>query len=95
LPAAKSIYPPQADSNGNSGVPAAAPRAQDRRFFPGIMHIEQTIEVPADHRLLLELPAGISLGMAKIALHITPPDPQKPKRAAFQSLWCKNSPNFA
>jgi hypothetical protein len=70
------------------GVPAAALRAQDQRFFPGIMLIEQTIEVPADHRLLLELPAGIPRGIAKIALHITPldPDPQKSKRVAFQSF---------
>jgi hypothetical protein len=28
LPQAKSIYPPKADSNGNSGIPAAALRAQ-------------------------------------------------------------------
>jgi hypothetical protein len=52
------------------------------------MIIEQTIEVPADHRLLLELPAGIPRGKAKIALHIIPLDSEsrKSKRAAFQSF---------
>jgi hypothetical protein len=32
LPAANSNCPPVADSNGNSGIPAAALQAQKRRF---------------------------------------------------------------
>jgi hypothetical protein len=52
------------------------------------MIIEQTIEVPADHRLLLEIPATIPRGKAKIALHITPfeANPGESKRLAFQSF---------
>jgi hypothetical protein len=36
------------------------------------MIIEQTIEVPVDHRVFFKLPETIPLGMVKIALHITP-----------------------
>jgi hypothetical protein len=65
------------------------------------MTIEQTIEVPDDHRIFLEISGTIPLGMVKIALDITPlkavPLPQdnpEPKRAAFQSFmkYCKAAP---
>jgi hypothetical protein len=52
------------------------------------MMIEQIIEVPADHRILLELPVDLR-GKAKIALRITPleaVDLRESKRAAFQSF---------
>lgn len=53
------------------------------------MIIEQTIEIPADHRIFLEVPKTVPQGMAKIALHITPLEaapPSQPKLAAFQSF---------
>jgi hypothetical protein len=57
------------------------------------MTIEQTIEVPEDHRIFLEIPGTVPQGMAKIALHIIPlkttPLPQisqESKRAAFQAF---------
>jgi hypothetical protein len=34
LPAANSNYPSAADSNGNSGIPAATLQVQKQRFFP-------------------------------------------------------------
>jgi hypothetical protein len=66
------------------------------------MTIEQTIEVPEDHRIFLEIPRTIPQGMAKIALDITPlkavpplpNSPEESKRAAFQLFIqrCKTAP---
>jgi hypothetical protein len=57
------------------------------------MTIEQTIEVPENHRIFLEIPEIIPQGMAKISLHIVPlkttPLPQtsqESKCAAFQAF---------
>jgi hypothetical protein len=40
------------------------------------MTIEQTIEIPADRRLVLDLPEDIPAGTAKITLSISPFDPR-------------------
>jgi hypothetical protein len=55
--------------------------------------IERTIEVPADHRIFLEIPETIPRGLAKIALHIIPLETvslprenQDSRRIAFHSF---------
>jgi hypothetical protein len=37
------------------------------------MTIEQTVEIPVDHRLVLELPHDIPLGRARVAITINSP----------------------
>ncbi|MDR2607629.1 MAG: hypothetical protein LBC57_04485 [Treponema sp.] len=71
-------------------------QTRDRDEFLGYtmgMIIEQTIEVPEDHRVFLEIPGTIPQGMVRISLHIIPlkttPPPQtsqESKRAAFQAF---------
>jgi hypothetical protein len=36
------------------------------------MTIEQTIEIPSDHRLVLELPYELPIGRARVELTVTP-----------------------
>jgi hypothetical protein len=40
------------------------------------MIIEQTIEIRADHRLVLDLPLELPLGKAKVAVTVTPELPR-------------------
>ena len=48
------------------------------------MIIEQTIEIPASHRIVLELPEELPIGKAKVELIITPETvPQSRRRDAF------------
>jgi hypothetical protein len=58
------------------------------------MTIEQTVEIPADHRLIIEVPPNIPAGRAKAALTLTfeTAAPQ-PKKASWRSLFgmCKDS----
>jgi hypothetical protein len=55
------------------------------------MTIEQTIEIPIEHRFSLKIPKAIPAGKAKIVVHITSLENSQPqninkKRAAFQSF---------
>lgn len=47
------------------------------------MTIEQTIEIPANRRIFLDLPPDLPVGAAKVALTVTPESPRKmtPKEA--------------
>jgi hypothetical protein len=52
------------------------------------MIVEQTVEVPADHRIFLEIPETIPQGKVKLAFYITPLEAESPesKGAAFRSF---------
>ena len=47
------------------------------------MTIEQTIEVPADHRVFLDLPPELPVGKAKITIT---PQTEKPASSAYGSI---------
>jgi hypothetical protein len=49
------------------------------------MTIEQTVEIPADHRLILELPQEIPAGKAEITLSISPK--ARPVKAPRQTAF--------
>ncbi|MDR1046563.1 MAG: hypothetical protein LBL64_02205 [Treponema sp.] len=59
------------------------------------MTIEQTVEIPADHRLTIEVPPEIPAGRAKAALTLTfeTAVPRLKKDASWRSLFgmCKDS----
>jgi hypothetical protein len=58
------------------------------------MTIEQTVEIPADHRLVFEIPPNIPAGRAKAALTLTfETAAPRPKKASWRSLFgmCKDS----
>jgi hypothetical protein len=59
------------------------------------MTIEQTVEIPADHRLVFEIPPHIPTGRVKAALTLSfeTAEPQPKKGASWKSLFgmCKNS----
>jgi hypothetical protein len=59
------------------------------------MTIEQTVEIPADHRLVFEIPPNIPAGRAKAALTLTfeTTVSQPEKGASWRSLFgmCKDS----
>jgi hypothetical protein len=61
------------------------------------MTIEQTVEIPADHRLVLDLPEDVPSGTAEIEITITPRKKKSYHTAEslrqFQGRW-KNSPRF-
>jgi hypothetical protein len=59
------------------------------------MTIEQTIEIPADHRLTLEIPREIPPGTAKIELTITPAKKGHTKESLLSLAGSlRGSPNF-
>ena len=47
------------------------------------MTIEQTVEIPADHRIFLELPPELPVGKAKITIT---PQPEKPVTNIYDSV---------
>jgi hypothetical protein len=47
------------------------------------MTIEQTVEIPADHRIFLDLPPELPVGKAKI---IITPQPEKPVTNIYDSV---------
>jgi hypothetical protein len=59
------------------------------------MTIEQTVEIPADHRLVFEIPPNIPAGRVKAALTLTfeTAEPQPEKGASWRSLFglCRDS----
>jgi hypothetical protein len=66
--------------------------------YAQIMTIEQTVEIPADHRLILEVPREIPAGRTRVELKFTPmpsascplereTDEKKKKLARFCGIW--------
>jgi hypothetical protein len=47
------------------------------------MTIEQTVDIRADHRLVLELPPETPLGMAKVEITVTPEETEEERRERF------------
>ena len=45
------------------------------------MTIEQTVEIPADHRLFIDIPLSIPAGKAKVELTVTPESREPSKEA--------------
>jgi hypothetical protein len=63
------------------------------------MIIEQTVEIPADHRLIVELPADVPAGTAKVKLSISlgkkPAKMSRQMRNIMKFYGClKDSPVF-
>jgi hypothetical protein len=52
------------------------------------MTIEQTVEIQADRRLVMELPREIPVGMAKVEVTVTPAAPRRlSHREAIEKCW--------
>jgi hypothetical protein len=51
------------------------------------MTLQQTVTIPADRQLHLDLPPDIPTGTAKIKLVITPQDSAHPRRRPFEGLF--------
>ena len=47
------------------------------------MIIEQTVEIPADHRIFLDLPSDLPVGKAKITIT---PQPEKPSANIYDAV---------
>jgi hypothetical protein len=51
------------------------------------MTIQQTIEIPSDHRLVLELPYELPIGRARVELTVTP-EKRKPIADGKSAFGC-------